>query len=350
MGYPEYMNESLKKVEATRQKRLEKAKKSLEIVPPMDLDEREQLLNEFHPDYKDAARREVRVGPNKGERLTTEVTDTLEAYSRIDPDDFDLENPDIDTDVLIIGGGGGGSMAALWAAQEGADVIVSQKLRLGDSNSMMSQGGMQAAINPHDNPAIHFLDIMGGGHFDNKPELVEALTKDGPYIAHFLEELGVIWDKRDDGHPQTKPGGGTSRRRMLSCRDYTGAEIMRTLRDEVNNHPEQIEVLEFSPAVELILDDKGQCAGALLYNLETEEYTVCRAKSTIITTGGFGRLHVGGFATTNHYGATADGLVMAYRAGAKLLYMDSVQFHPTGAVSGLPGNGEGPRPGWSAGQ
>ncbi len=330
--YLDYMKKSIKKVEATRQKRFEIAKKSAQIVPPLSLKERDELLKKFHPDYRDDARREIRVGPNKGEKLTTDVANLLETYSRIDPKAFDLSNPTIDTDVLIIGGGGGGCMAALWAMKEGAHVTISQKLRLGDSNSMMSQGGMQAAINPHDNPAIHYLDIMGGGHFDNKPALVETLTKDGPYIANFLEELGVIWDKEEDGHMATEAGGGTSRRRMLSCADYTGAEIMRTLRDEVRNHPDKIDVLEFSPAVELLLDDKGNCAGAVLFNMETEEYYLCRAKATIISTGGFGRLHVKGFPTTNHYGATADGLVMAYHAGANLLYMDSVQFHPTGAV------------------
>jgi succinate dehydrogenase/fumarate reductase flavoprotein subunit len=102
--------------------------------------------------------------------------------------------------------------------------------------------------------------------------------------------------------------------------------------DEVRNHPEPITILEFMPIVELILDNKGQCAGGILYNLETEEYFTVKAKATIIATGGYGRLHIRGFDTTNHYGATGDGLVMAYKAGAKLLYMDSVQYHPTGAA------------------
>jgi succinate dehydrogenase/fumarate reductase flavoprotein subunit len=102
--------------------------------------------------------------------------------------------------------------------------------------------------------------------------------------------------------------------------------------DEVRNHPDKITVLEFMPTVELILDTKGRCAGGVLYNMETEEYFTVKAKATIIATGGYGRLHIRGFDTTNHYGATGDGLVMAYRAGAKLLYMDSVQYHPTGAA------------------
>lgn len=330
--YPEYMMESIKKVEKTRPERVEIAKTGKPIVKPMSPEEREEVLNKFHPDYKSDARRKVRIGPNKGENLTSKVAELLESHSRVNPDDMDVSNVDYDVDVLVIGGGGGGSMAAIWAQKEGARVLVSTKLRIGDANSMMSQGGMQASVNPHDNPIIHYLDAMGGGHFDNKPELVSALTMDAPMIAKYLEELGVMWDKDEEGMLFTKAGGGTSRRRMLSCRDYTGAEIMRTLRDEVKNHPQDITVLEYSPAIELIMDDKGQVAGALLYQTETEEYIVVRAKTTIIATGGFGRLHVQGFATTNHYGATADGLIMAYRAGAKLLYMDSVQYHPTGAV------------------
>jgi len=173
---------------------------------------------------------------------------------------------------------------------------------------------------------------MGGGHFDNKPELLKIMTQDAPKLVKHLEDLGVIWDRMQDGNLQTKTGGGTSRRRMLSSRDYTGAEIMRVLRDEVRNHPEDITVLEYFPAVELVKDQEGKVAGAILFHMETGEYAVVKAKTVIITTGGFGRLHIKDFPTTNHYGATMDGLVMAYRAGAKLLHMDSVQFHPTGAV------------------
>jgi succinate dehydrogenase / fumarate reductase flavoprotein subunit len=105
---------------------------------------------------------------------------------------------------------------------------------------------------------------------------------------------------------------------------------MKTLRDEIRNLG--IEVLEFSPVCELLTDGNGMCTGAVLYNLETGEYAAVRSKTTIIATGGSGRLHVQGFPTTNHYGATGDGIVLGYRAGAKLIYLDSVQYHPTGAV------------------
>jgi succinate dehydrogenase/fumarate reductase flavoprotein subunit len=330
--YPEYMRPSLEKVAQSRNKRFELAKSGKPVFPPMMAEEREDVLSKFHPDYKTESRRKIRIGPNKGDLITTEVADMLESHSRISPDLFDLSSPDYETDILIIGGGGAGTAAAIIAMHNGAKSIISTKLRLGDANSMMSQGGMQAAVTPQDSPIRHYLDAMGGGHFDNKPELVRALTEDGPDVVKWLEELGVVWDKNEDGSMYVLHGGGTSRRRMHSCRDYTGAIILRTLMDEVRNHPDKITVLEFMPIVELILDNKGRCAGGVLYNLETEEYFTVRAKATIIATGGYGRLHIRGFDTTNHYGATGDGLVMAYRAGTKLMYMDSVQYHPTGSV------------------
>jgi succinate dehydrogenase/fumarate reductase flavoprotein subunit len=324
--YPEYMRESIKKVEATRPQRLGKS------FPNLTAEEREEILNRFHPDYKVDSLREVHVGPNKGEKIVTDVADILESHSRIDPDLVDVEDVTISTDVLVIGGGGAASEAALFAAQAGASVTMVTKLRIGDANTMMAQGGIQAAVTPQDSPVIHYLDVIGGGHFDNKPDLVEALVHDAPLIIGWLEELGVMFDKDPDGKMFKKHGGGTSRKRMHSARDYSGAAIMRVLRDEVQNHPDKIQVIEFEPAIELVLDNKGQCAGAITYNLETEEYHLIRAQCTILATGGFGRLHIRGFPTTNHYGATADGLVLGYRAGANLLYMDSVQYHPTGAA------------------
>jgi succinate dehydrogenase / fumarate reductase flavoprotein subunit len=126
-------------------------------------------------------------------------------------------------------------------------------------------------------------------------------------------------------------GGGTSRKRMHCARDYTGAEIMRTLRDQVRNTP-GIEVIEFCAAVELVLDDSGRACGAVLYNMETEHFFYARARAVVLATGGSGRLHYQGFPTTNHYGATGDGLVLAYRAGSRLTFLDTMQYHPTGAA------------------
>ena len=127
-----------------------------------------------------------------------------------------------------------------------------------------------------------------------------------------------MFDKNPDGRMRVRHGGGTCRKRMHSAGDMTGSEIMRVLRDETRSHEEDIEVIEFLAAVELLKDSHGRVNGALMYNMETEEYSVIMAKAVVMATGGFGRLHVQGFATTNHYGATADGLVMGYRAGVPL--------------------------------
>jgi succinate dehydrogenase / fumarate reductase flavoprotein subunit/L-aspartate oxidase len=107
---------------------------------------------------------------------------------------------------------------------------------------------------------------------------------------------------------------------------------MRTIRDEARNHGDKITVLEFSPAVELVLNEHGACAGAVLYNMETEEYFLVKAKAVVMATGGCGRLHIQGFMTTNHYGATADGIVLGYRAGVPVAFLHTVQYHPTGIV------------------
>jgi succinate dehydrogenase / fumarate reductase flavoprotein subunit len=123
---------------------------------------------------------------------------------------------------------------------------------------------------------------------------------------------------------------------MHAARDYSGAEIMRTLRDEVRSRGDGsspgIRVWEFRPAVELILDSRGQVAGAILKDLDTERLMVVHTRAVVIATGGSGRLHYQGFPTTNHFGATGDGLVLAYRAGARLSFIDTMQYHPTGAA------------------
>ena len=157
------------------------------------------------------------------------------------------------------------------------------------------------------------------------------LVNEAPEAIQWLNDLGVMFDKAPDGTMVTTHGGGTSRKRMHACRDYSGSEIMRTLRDEVFNR--KITVVDFTSAIELIKDEDGKVAGAVLMNMETGEILVAKAKTVILATGGAGRLHYQGFPTSNHYGATADGLVLAYRAGAKLLYPETLQYHPTGAAA-----------------
>jgi len=322
--YPAYMEESKHKVEVTREKRLK------ETFPRITDEEKTPLLQQYHPDFIEEGMRELLAGPNKGDRTPNEMAELLEGNSRVDPDKVDLDKIDYDVDVLIIGCGGAGASAALLAQENGANVLLATKLRLGDANTVGAQAGTQAADRPNDSLTIHYLDTIGGGRFTNVPELVESLVKDAPSVIKWLEELGVCWDKNPDGTMHELSGGGASRLRLHSCRDYTGLEEMRVLRDEVKNR--QIDYLEFSPAIELIMDNKGQIAGAILVNLETNELTLVRAKAVVMATGGMGRLHIQGFPTTNHYGATADGLVLAYRAGAELIFIDTMQYHPTGAA------------------
>jgi len=326
-GYPPYMRESIGKVEESRPRRM---KEECKRIP---LEQREELLKKFHPDYRPGTKRAIRVGPNTGDIAPNEFVDLIEAYPLIRPDEIDLSPVDHDVNILIIGAGGAGMTAALWAVEEGVapeDILIATKLRQGDSNSMMSQGGVQAADRDVDSPVRHYIDILGGGHFTNQPALVKEFVTNAPRMIRWLETLGVTFDKDERGEMTEIPGGGTTANRMHSCRDYTGLEIMRNMIDRAQNLG--IPVLEFSPAVELLMDDEGQVAGAVLLNLENREYCVARAKSTILATGGFGRLHLQDFPTTNHYGATADGLILAYRVGARLRDMDATQYHPTGAA------------------
>jgi len=331
MPYTEELKSLIKVVEKTRRERVAQKKRGEEF-PKMSPDEADEVLKKYHPDYKDEGRRELKVGPSKGYRIAHEFADLLEAWSRINPDRIDLSRADMETDVLIIGGGGAGTAAAMLAERSGTGVILATKLRHGDANTMMAEGGIQAATKVEkDSACLHYLDTVGGGHFKNEPELVQILVNEAPEVLRWLESLGVMFSKFPDGRLHSLHAGGTSRKRLHFCGDITGTEIMRTIRDEARNQ-ENITVLEFSPAIELLLNEYGHCAGAILYNLETEEYLIVRARATIIATGGSGRLHVQGFMTTNHYGATADGVVLGYRAGVKLRLLHTVQYHPTGAV------------------
>jgi len=322
--YAEQFQESLKAVEAAREA-------NIALEPRrMTADEKDKLLETYHPDYRMDQFDVLTAGPNKGEKVPKELAAILQAHSRITKDSVDLNAPDYDVDVLIIGGGGAGCSAAIEADEKGAKVMVVTKLRMGDANTMMAEGGIQAADKPNDSPAQHFIDAYGGGHFAAKRELVRKLVTDAPECIQWLNDLGVEFDKDENGVMVTTHGGGTSRKRMHAAKDYSGAEIMRTLRDEVLNR--EIPVVDFTAAIELILDENGNASGAVLMNMETNQLYVAKAKTVIIATGGAGRMHYQGFPTSNHYGATADGLVLGYRAGAKLLYADTLQYHPTGAA------------------
>src|SRR4030042_387131 len=222
--YPESMQESIKKIEETRFSRAK------EEMPMLSLKERQELLQGFHPDYREGGRREVKAGVNQGERVPHELADLFEGESVVRPEEVDLTHVREEVDVLVSGGGGGGASAALFAAERGAKTLIATKLRFGDSNTIMAEGGIQAAVGKFDSPALHYLDTMGGGGFQNLPNLVHALVSDAPMILEWLARLGVMFDRKDDGDLLASFAGGQCRRRVPSAAAYTRMEIMRVLK------------------------------------------------------------------------------------------------------------------------
>lgn len=295
---------------------------------------KEMLLGSFHPDYRPDARVTLPVGANAGSHCHPVLAELL--LSRPLIDDFDLAGAEhLDTDILVIGGGGAGAAAALAATEAGASVIIANKLRIGDSNTVMAEGGIQAAVGEEDSLQQHYEDTLKGGHHAGNKALIAQMVTDGPSVIRWLIGIGMNFDLVKGGGSskrlQRKRAGGTAVARILCYRDFTGLELMRVLREAVELE-RRITQLNRCPAVELLSDEHGSCVGAVLYDLERRKLLVVHAKAVVLATGGSGRLHLQGFATSNHYGATADGLVMAYRMGAKLRDVDSFQYHPTGVA------------------
>ncbi|MBF0219717.1 MAG: FAD-binding protein [Gammaproteobacteria bacterium] len=285
------------------------------------------LLEQFHPDYLKNSTVELKVGANKGDRCHRDLARILQSDSRID--DLALAGVEVlETDVLVIGGGGAGCTAAITAAEQGVEVMLATKLKLGDSNTVMAEGGIQASIEPSDTPQMHYDDTLRAGHHLSDKALVELLAMSGPEVVRWLIQQGMQFEVNKYGDLLTRKPGGASAPRVVYYRDYTGLEMMRVLRESVRNC--KVVVREFSPVVDLLSDESGHCAGAVLSNLSMDAYTVVRARQVILASGGIGRLHLNQFPTSNHFGATGDGLVLAYRLGAKLRDLDSFQYHPTG--------------------
>ena len=206
--FTETMLESIKKVEATRAARMGTEPRR------MTAEEKSELLKAYHPDYRPEGFKEIQIGPNKGQKAPVELTDLIHSNSRLLGENIDLSKIDYDVDVLVIGGGGAGAAAAIEAHEAGANVMVVTKLRIGDANTMMAEGGIQAADKENDSPAQHYLDAFGGGHFAARPELLRRLVMEAPDAIRWLNELGVMFDKDEDGRMVTTHGGGTSRKRM----------------------------------------------------------------------------------------------------------------------------------------
>ena len=274
------------------------------------------------------------IGPDRGASCPAELVELLQSRPLID--DVDLAGaPTTDADVLVVGAGGAGCIAALTAAAAGARVLLVTKLELGDGNTVMAEGGMQAAVGPEDSLQRHFEDTLRGGHFAGVRELAATLVTEGPDALRWLIRQGMSFDMEAGpslfGTLRRKPAGGTTAARIHSFRDLTGLEMMRVLREAVALES-RITVLRQRPVIELLSEGHGarRCVGAVLYDLSTHGFMLVHAGAVILTTGGAGRLHLQGAPTSNHFGATADGLVLAYRMGARLVDLDSFQYHPTG--------------------
>ena len=162
-----------------------------QTLPILPSSEREALIATYHPDSRADAYRTLKTGPNAGERTVHEVAELLEAESSVDVE-TDLI-PAHEVDVLVVGGGGAGSTAALTCKEMGANVLLVTKLRLGDSNTVMAQGGMQVAIGENDSPVTHFKDTMRGGHYKNDPDILRTLVENSPKAAQWLMNLGVLF-------------------------------------------------------------------------------------------------------------------------------------------------------------
>lgn len=295
-------------------------------APPAEVNVPE-LLKGYHPDYDEESMVRLKVGANGGERCHRQLAALLQSDAVIDEADL-AGAPVYETDILVVGGGGAGCAAALVAAERGARVILATKLRLGDSNTVMAEGGIQASVEKEDTPQMHYDDTIRGGHNCADRKLVKSMVMDAPDVIRWLIRQGMNFDEDQFGDLMTRRAGGASADRIVYYRDYTGLEMMKALREGVLNR--KVDVWDYSPVVELLSNESGHCAGAVVQSLDKQTYTIVRAQAVIMATGGIGRLHLNGFPTSNHLGATADGLILAYRLGAKLRDLDSFQYHPTG--------------------
>ena len=234
-----------------------------------------------------------------------------------------------DHDVLVIGAGGAGLRAAIEAASAGVKVGVVCKSLLGKAHTVMAEGGVAAAlgnVDDRDNWRVHFADTMRGGQYLNNWRMAELHAKEAPARVNELEAWGAVFDRTPDGKILQRNFGGHRYPRLAHVGDRTGLEIIRTLQD----HTIQLKVDVFMECtVVALLKDEGRIAGALGYDRERGRFKLWRAKSVILATGGIGKAFS---ITSNSWEYTGDGQALAYLAGAELVDMEFVQFHPTGMV------------------
>jgi succinate dehydrogenase / fumarate reductase, flavoprotein subunit len=232
-------------------------------------------------------------------------------------------------DVLVIGAGGAGLRAAIEAAGPGIKVGVVCKSLLGKAHTVMAEGGVAAAlanVDDRDNWRVHFADTMRGGQYLNNWRMAELHAREAPDRVRELEAWGALFDRTKDGRILQRNFGGHRYPRLAHVGDRTGLEMIRTLQDHGIHTGMEVHM---ECTVLSLLMDSGRIAGAFGYDREKGHFILWPAKAVVIATGGIGRAYK---ITSNSWEYTGDGLALAYRAGAELLDMEFVQFHPTGMV------------------
>jgi succinate dehydrogenase / fumarate reductase flavoprotein subunit len=232
-------------------------------------------------------------------------------------------------DVLVIGAGGAGLRAAIEAANAGVSVGLICKSLLGKAHTVMAEGGMAAAMghnDDRDNWKVHFADTMRGGQYVNNWRMAEIHAREAPDRVRELEAWGAVFDRTPDGRINQRNFGGHRYPRLAHVGDRTGLELIRTLQD----HTVYLGVtVHMEYTVITLLTDGGRASGVLAYDRERGRFHVFAAKAVVLATGGVGRAYK---VTSNSWEGTGDGHALAFRAGAELIDMEFIQFHPTGMV------------------
>jgi len=240
-----------------------------------------------------------------------------------------IEHEPIQYDVLVIGAGGAGLRAAIEARAMGASVGLVCKSLLGKAHTVMAEGGVAAAlsnVDDRDNWEVHFADTMRGGQYLNNCRMAELHAKEAPARVRELEAWGAVFDRSPDGRILQRNFGGHAYPRLAHVGDRTGLEMIRTLQDYAVH--QEIDV-HMECAVIEILTDGERVVGAFAFDRDRGTFKVFRAKAVVLATGGIGKAYR---ITSNSWEYTGDGHALAYRAGAALIDMEFVQFHPTGMV------------------
>jgi succinate dehydrogenase / fumarate reductase flavoprotein subunit len=232
-------------------------------------------------------------------------------------------------DVLVIGAGGAGLRAAIEASAAGVSVGLICKSLLGKAHTVMAEGGMAAAmgnVDDRDSWKVHFADTMRGGQYVNNWRMAELHAKEAPARVHELEKWGAVFDRTKEGKISQRNFGGHRYPRLAHVGDRTGLEMIRTLQDH-GIHQGITVHMEWT--VVSLLKDGERVAGAFGYDRERGRFKVFKAKAVVLASGGLGRAYK---VTSNSWEGTGDGHSLAYHAGADLLDMEFIQFHPTGMI------------------